>query len=370
MNLNEFHQLISECEIIDIVEKIDETNFYYFRSKNKDFEYLGYGKLLSSNEVNETSPQVILGTFEGQIDLFYFQNYILKQNNEYHLNLKNVPNFKKISGAELNIKINPIENFETWKNQVELALQKIADEDFKKIVLKRDIEITTDNLNKSIAQLLKLNNRSDNYSIYYKINGNEFISFTPEKLIEINNNKIVSMALAGSMPRTNDEIQNQENESILKNDPKLINEHQIVVDEIYNRFNHFAQNISKSDLKIMKLNYIQHRLVEIEGNLKENHSLVDIIKTLHPTPAVGTLPYLNGIQTINQIENKKRNYYAAPTGIRYKNFTDLAVMLRSATIKNNNLILHAGCGIVKGSDPKAEWDETENKTRPFIKALI
>jgi menaquinone-specific isochorismate synthase len=81
------------------------------------------------------------------------------------------------------------------------------------------------------------------------------------------------------------------------------------------------------------------------------------------------MPYENGIQVINDIEKRKRNAYSAPVGIISKNITDLAVGLRAGSFTANKLILHTGCGIVENSIASEEWNETENKLAPFLKAL-
>jgi menaquinone-specific isochorismate synthase len=119
----------------------------------------------------------------------------------------------------------------------------------------------------------------------------------------------------------------------------------------------------------MKLPYIQHRQVLIKGELKPKFNAIDLIKSLHPTPAVGGIPLEESKIAILQIEKSKRGSYASPIGVLNKKFSEIAVGIRSAIIESNIITVFGGAGIVEGSIAEEEWIETGTKMRPFIKVL-
>jgi menaquinone-specific isochorismate synthase len=94
-----------------------------------------------------------------------------------------------------------------------------------------------------------------------------------------------------------------------------------------------------------------------------------LIEKLHPTAAVGGIPHQLAMQKILEIEKEERFLYAAPIGIISKEFSEIVVGIRSGFIKDKNLTIFGGAGIVKGSDAEEEWNETGIKMQPFTKVL-
>ena len=119
----------------------------------------------------------------------------------------------------------------------------------------------------------------------------------------------------------------------------------------------------------MKLPYIQHRLVTISAQLLSHISALELVVLLHPTPAVGGLPWGTAQSKILELEAYKRQSYAAPIGVISLHYSELAVGIRSALIEGSKLTLFGGAGIVKGSIAEEEWQEMGIKMNPFIKVV-
>jgi isochorismate synthase len=378
MNQNEIIQKIKNHKYIDLINSINTEHFNYssdfflFKSKNNDTFFLGFGnqnKVTAENLENEKVPIAVIGNFEDDCQYIAFDQYIFYKNGTLDSKIK----------IDLKAETNPTEDFKLkdikynqdqgeWEKMVAMALELIHQNQFKKIVLSRDITYLFEYLNplSFINKLLDNNELAKNsFLIINKQKETWQVSLTPELLFEIENGLIRSMALAGSTPRGLNEIINLENEQHLLNDEKLSLEHGIVTQEIVNNFSELCDRYEVSPVNILKLDYIQHRVQTIVGKLRHKMHIHHAIKLLHPTPAVGTMPKQNGIKIINQIENKKRGFYASPIGVHYKHYSEVAVMLRSATITDNQIVLHSGCGITIGSTAQNEWEETENKTRPY-----
>jgi menaquinone-specific isochorismate synthase len=106
---------------------------------------------------------------------------------------------------------------------------------------------------------------------------------------------------------------------------------------------------------------VQHLLTAIRAERKSGVSDADIITALHPTPAVGGLPRGPALVMLRMLEPYERGWYASPIGISSSSFADIAVGIRSAVVSGNELYMFCGAGIVRGSEPDAEWRELDNK---------
>jgi menaquinone-specific isochorismate synthase len=98
---------------------------------------------------------------------------------------------------------------------------------------------------------------------------------------------------------------------------------------------------------------------------------IDLAAALHPTPAVAGTPRDRALALIAEIETSPRGRYAGPFGwVDARGDGEFIVSLRGAEIEDARATLHAGAGIVAGSDADAEWAETSAKFRPMLAALV
>jgi menaquinone-specific isochorismate synthase len=216
----------------------------------------------------------------------------------------------------------------------------------------------------------KNNNAESSYAIFQQLTFDKaFISLTPEKLFSKQDNQFHSISLAASAPRGVTHQEDLEFESLLNNNDKLIREHSLVTAEIVKKLKPFTNSIDLSPLVTMKLPYIQHRSVPIKAELKVGIQFIDLVDLLHPTPAVGGLPWDKAQIKISELEPYTRKSYAAPIGIVNFSFSELAVGIRCALIEGTTLTIFGGAGIVQGSNAEEEWIETGLKMNPFLKVI-
>ena len=120
----------------------------------------------------------------------------------------------------------------------------------------------------------------------------------------------------------------------------------------------------------MKIRDIQHLYTPVEGHLKNGATILQLVKTLHPTPALGGVPRMKAMEVIRKYEPMNRGLYAAPIGWLDANGNgEFAVAIRSALLHQDKAYLYAGGGIVADSQPQSEYEETLVKFRPMIRAL-
>ena len=119
-----------------------------------------------------------------------------------------------------------------------------------------------------------------------------------------------------------------------------------------------------------KLPKVQHLITRFEGDILPNKSLLDVIARLHPTPAVGGVPAGSALTFLRDHEGFDRGWYAGPVGwLDAEGNGEFMVALRSGVIQGCEAVLFAGCGLVAGSDPEKEYQETLIKFSTMLDGL-
>ncbi|OGU67560.1 MAG: hypothetical protein A2499_06020 [Stygiobacter sp. RIFOXYC12_FULL_38_8] len=261
---------------------------------------------------------------------------------------------------------------EEWSRIINAGLDEITKHNIEKIVLARRMQLVLKS-NFSISSFLsKLQTKyPECITFAYKENDSIFFGSTPEKLFTLDGNKIETEALAGSIARGANLNEDLVLESNLLNNQKDINEHNNVLSFLLSNLEDFSEKISYNPKpQIKKLQNIQHLQTPIKAMLKEGVDILELLRKLHPTPAVCGLPQKKAWELIEDLEYFDRGLYAGVVGwFNEKRKCEFSVGIRSAILKNNMLTAYAGCGIVEGSDPISEYHETELKFKPILSLL-
>lgn len=209
------------------------------------------------------------------------------------------------------------------------------------------------------------------YHFILKIREQVFISSTPERLFKIEGEQFQTAAVAGTIQRGNDQLSDNKFALELFKDKKNRQEHQIVVNEIYQRIKQFADDISKQDQPmILKNQTVQHLYTPMSAKLNQKVNLFDIIKIMHPTPALGGSPKDEAVKLIESLEVQSRGLFGSPIGyITFDSDCEMIVGIRSMYLNGQNFLMFAGAGIMPDSVGRSEFQETELKFQPMIKLL-
>jgi menaquinone-specific isochorismate synthase len=255
-----------------------------------------------------------------------------------------------------------------WKLLVSQAKEDIDEGKLEKVVLARRVEAKL--LNQPCQKNLAIYFRDrfpGCYNFIYKNNKSIFFGATPELLVRFRAGKIEIDALAGSISRGNNSSEDVEFESELLKSEKDLSEHKFVVDYITKALGETIDNLQIGEIGVKKLNNIQHLLTKIEGELPFDIQIFNILKELHPTPAVCGTPKDDSALFIKKKEEHQRGLYSGIIGWFNYNFEgEFIVAIRSGLITSNKLFAYAGSGIVRDSDPEKEWQETELKLSPIL----
>ncbi|MFC9541941.1 isochorismate synthase MenF [Lysinibacillus sp. NPDC056959] len=198
-----------------------------------------------------------------------------------------------------------------------------------------------------------------------------FFGASPERLVKVEKGRAFSSCVAGSIKRGKTAEEDEAYGQSLLNDSKNGGEHQYVVDMIAETFRKNCVEMKVPDSpRLLKIRDIQHLYTPVEGQLNNEATILQLTKSLHPTPALGGVPRKEAMAAIRKYEPMDRGLYAAPIGwVDAEGNGEFAVAIRSAALVKDKAYLYAGGGIVADSEPQSEYEETLVKFRPMLRAL-
>lgn len=262
-------------------------------------------------------------------------------------------------------------------NLINKGISAIQKTDIKKVVLSRTETIHLSE-NNPISIFKKLVNAYKLAFVYcwYHPKVGLWLGATPETLIKMEGNRFSIMALAGT--------QDYQGTLDVVWQKKEKQEQQFVTDFIVENLKPCVENCNVSKVETVKAGNLLHLKTIITAQLKTQTQLKQVIKALHPTPAVCGLPQQDAKQFILEHEAYNREFYTGFLGelnfettlsprlgtnnIENKAYafnkksTQFYVNLRCMQIQNKNAIIYVGGGITKHSDAESEWNETVSKT--------
>jgi len=201
--------------------------------------------------------------------------------------------------------------------------------------------------------------------------GQNFVGASPERLLSVQNQQLVTDALAGSAPRGANNTEDLHLANLLLKNRKEKREHYAVSEFVIERLRSVGVKAQQLPLQLLKLSNIQHLWTPIYAHLPADIQPLEIIELLHPTPAVAGVSTNIACDKIRYYEQLDRSLYAAPLGwVDYDGNCEFIVGIRSALIDGDRAILYAGAGVVSGSNADKEFDEVQLKLQSLLKALV
>jgi isochorismate synthase len=198
------------------------------------------------------------------------------------------------------------------------------------------------------------------------------VGASPELLVSRSGTTVRSNPLAGSAARSGDPDEDRALGEALAASAKDREEHAIVVDAIATALRPLCRDLRwDREPVLLATPNVWHLSTRFEGELREPApTVVDLVAILHPTPAIAGAPTREAVALIRELEPFERGAYAGPVGwIDADGDGVWAIALRCAELVGARAILAAGAGIVAGSQPEDEVEETERKFRAFLDAL-
>ncbi|MEL6495648.1 MAG: isochorismate synthase [Cyanobacteria bacterium J06623_7] len=265
------------------------------------------------------------------------------------------------------------QDLDYFKSVVTSALDSIAADELSKIVIAHTTEIKSAVPFDVIKSLCNLRQLHPDCYIFSTSNGQgqHFVGASPERLLSVQNQQLVTDALAGSAPRGNNNTEDLHLASLLLKNRKEKREHHAVRDFVIDRLKAIGLKPQQLPLQILKLSNIQHLWTPIYAHLPADIEPLEIVELLHPTPAVAGVSTKSACEKIRYYEKCDRSLYASPLGwVDYEGNCEFIVGIRSALIDGKIARLYAGAGIVSGSNPDKEFAEVQLKLQSLLTALV
>lgn len=258
-----------------------------------------------------------------------------------------------------------------WKERVAEAIKRIDSSQVDKVVLARDLVATSTQEIEAIPVLKKL---SAEYPSTWTFAVDGLVGATPELLLRLSRGMVTSRVLAGTIPKTGDDEKDLALAASLARSSKDLEEHEYAVRSVAEALEPFCSstNVPESPF-VLHLANVMHLATDVTGALTETKQRVDafsLLKSLHPSAAVCGTPRNIAFDIIDEIEGMNRGRYAGPVGwIDASGDGELGIALRTGQITGNEIRIYAGCGIVAGSNPEKELEESAAKMIPMRSAL-
>jgi len=258
-----------------------------------------------------------------------------------------------------------------WTERVAEAIKRIDQSSVDKVVLARDIRgtSTVDIDARAILKKLALE-----YPSTWTFSVGGLVGATPELLLRLSRGMVTSRVLAGTIPKTGDDEKDLALAGSLARSSKDLEEHEFAVRSVADALEPFCSstNVPESPY-VLHLANVMHLATDVTGALTETKQRVDafsLLKSLHPSAAVCGTPRNIAFDIIDEIEGMNRGRYAGPVGwIDASGDGELGIALRSGQIQGREIRIFAGCGIVSGSDPEKELEESAAKMLAMRSAL-
>ncbi len=257
-----------------------------------------------------------------------------------------------------------------WKHNVERALAAFSEERLDKVVLGRRTEFAFAEEVDAALLAESLTGATPGCFHFYvePEEGAAFLSASPERLFRREGRAIESEAVAGTRPRGASEADDARLRAELLRSEKDKAEHEHVRIGIGETLGPLCDELEVEEgVSEMKLARRRHLISEVRGTLREGVTDAEVLRALHPTPAVSGYPRGEALHEIRMLEPFDRGWYAGPVGWIGADASEFAVGIRSGLVWGNRLALFGGAGIVAGSVPESEWAEIEQKIGDFTR---
>lgn len=258
------------------------------------------------------------------------------------------------------------------------ALEAIRAGSFDKVVVARELQLYAAaefSVPDAVRRMLDSYPDSTLFAVHSRDESGErcFLGATPEYLVRVEDGDAHVLGLAGSAPRGATRDEDEVLAGSLLSGDKLRREHDLVCRMLEKSLSAVCVDVEAGrQPEVLALANIQHLVTRVRGRLVDpaKSDVLDLVGRLHPTPALGGHPSEPALTWLRANEPFDRGWYAAPVGWAGADGAgEFAVAIRSALISGRRASLYAGCGIVEGSEPEAEFQETCVKLLPMSEAL-
>ncbi len=267
----------------------------------------------------------------------------------------------------------PVAERAAWSRMVWRTLRRIKAGEAEKVVLARTLDVTPARpvTPLDLVHCLWQESHGSHVFLFEPFAGEAVVGAAPETMAAVVDGVVRATAVAGSVGVGVDSVETAQLARRLFYSEKDRAEHDFVVRDMVARLTALGCSVRRDvEPHVLTLARIQHLETKIAAGIPDGVTLLDIVASLHPTPAVCGIPRNVALSILTESEVFDRGWYAGPVGWVGSDGKGIFVpALRSAVSQGAGWRLFSGAGIVPGSDPVLEWEETELKFDPVLRAM-
>lgn len=265
------------------------------------------------------------------------------------------------------------ENGAVWREHVATLVDLIQRGEAEKVVLARALDGVSEKRidTRRLLQLL-----GHDYPNTWLFANDGLVGATPELLVRLSKSLVTSRVLAGTIKRSGDDERDLALAASLARSSKDLEEHEYAVRSVADALIPLCSstNVPESPF-VLHLSNVMHLATDVTGVVTDSVNppdVFDFLARLHPSAAVCGTPREKAERSIKEVEGISRGRYAGPVGwVDIRSDGEFGIALRCGQIDQSgkSIRIYAGCGIVAGSDPAAEYAESEAKLAAIQGAL-
>lgn len=255
---------------------------------------------------------------------------------------------------------------------VDIAKEYIKEGDIFQVVLSQRFKSSFAGDRFMLYRALRMVNPSP-YLFYLDFDEFALVGSSPEVLVRVIDGKAEVLPIAGTRKRGATPEEDLALEEDLKNDPKEVSEHIMLVDLGRNDLSRICEagtvELTRNQV-IERYSHVMHIVSEVIGRLDKNNHPIDALTHCFPAGTVSGAPKVRAMEIIDQFEPTKRGPYAGAVGyIDFSGNLDTCIAIRTMVATDKDIYIQAGAGIVADSVPEKEFEETVNKAKALVSAL-
>jgi len=211
------------------------------------------------------------------------------------------------------------------------------------------------------------------YMFFLDFAGFYLIGASPEILVRVEDDVVMTRPLAGTRPRGKTLAEDAMLEQELRSDEKERAEHIMLVDLGRNDIGRVSEpgTVEVSELmEVERYSHVMHLVTHVQGKLRRNMNAFDALRACFPAGTVSGAPKIRAMELIAELEPEKRGPYAGAVGyFSFSGNMDMAIAIRTMVVTKGIAYTQAGAGMVYDSVPEREYEETMNKAQALLKAI-
>ncbi len=261
----------------------------------------------------------------------------------------------------------------TFEDGVRKARQLIYDGDIFQVVLSQRFSIPFSGDPINLYRALRQVNPSP-YLFYLSLGNFTVAGSSPEMLVRVEGSRVETMPIAGTRPRGATPEADVALEQELLADEKEQSEHLMLVDLARNdvgRVSEFGTVKPDRMAYVERFSHVMHIVSLVSGVLRSDRSAIDALMACFPAGTLSGAPKVRAMEIIDEIEPTRRGLYGGAIGyLDFSGNLDTCIAIRTMVMKDGQIFVQAGAGIVADSDPAKEFDETTNKARALTDSIF